>query len=186
LKSDVFNTAATWKSKHLDFLFNVPRKDLIRATAVVTAIALLGLIFNTRFGLYVDFDEVRCMPERVYLGYPLSGQLRRGDIVSFRANNRQMFDLMTGKRVAKIVAAVAGDLVESNANGVFVNGKKVALRSSISIENLMKKNKQLVDMNRALEPGEIFVVGTHPRSFDSRYFGAIQASSVDRRVKALF
>ena len=34
----------------------------------------------------------------------------------------------------------------------------------------------------AIPPGQLFVLGAHPRSFDSRYFGLIDASTVQRLV----
>lgn len=183
------NPAVLVKTKllpRLDFLLKAPRRDLLRGGAVVVAIGLMGVMFKTQFGLFIDMAETRCLPERVYVGYPRTDILNRGDIVSFRANNRMMFDLMTGNRIAKIVAGVAGDYVKSNEMGTFVNGHKLGERSPISIKNLAAKGKQPLDVDRVLQPGEIFVLGTLPRSFDSRYWGVMAASSVDRLVIALF
>lgn len=170
----------------LDFLLKAPRGELVRAAAVVAIIGLFGLMFNTRFGVFLDVAETRCMPERVYLGYPRTEKLERGDIVSFRANNRQMFDLMTGNRIAKIIAGIPGDHVVSNRDGAFVNGVQVGERNPISLKNLAAKGKTPIDIDRVLLPGELFVVGTLPRSFDSRYWGVLPEASVDRMVKALF
>lgn len=170
----------------LDFLIKAPKRELLRAAAIVAVLGLLGLIFNSQFGIFLDVAETRCMPERVYLGYPRTETLNRGDIVSFRANNRVMLDLFTGHRIAKIIAGVPGDRVVSNGDGAFVNGVKVGERNPISLKNLALKGKEPVNMDRILQPGELFVVGTLPRSFDSRYWGVLPEANVDRLVKALF
>lgn len=170
----------------LDFLFNAPRRQLMRAASVAGAIGLLGLMFNTHFGLYLDLAETRCLPARVYLGYPRTEFLERGDIVSFRADSQIMFGLMTGNRMAKVIAGVSGDHVLSDATGAFVNGVRVGDRNPLSLKNLTAKGKAPIDMDRDLADGEIFVVGTLPRSFDSRYWGVMPALSVDRLMVALF
>lgn len=169
----------------LRFLLDVPKRDRQRAVLVAIAIGVCGWVFNTRFGLFLDVAETRCMPEWLYLGYPKNRELQRGDVVSFRADNRMMFDLMTGRRIAKIVAAMPGDHVRSSAAGVYVNGQKVAARHAQSLSRLAELGKDPVDVDRMLNPGEIFVLGTLPRSFDSRYWGVLPESKVDRFVKAL-
>jgi type IV secretory pathway protease TraF len=45
---------------------------------------------------------------------------------------------------------------------------------------------QLWEGCRQLDFGEYFVVGTHPRSFDSRYFGPIAETSIIGRAHALW
>lgn len=179
-------TVAKKVHARLQFLIKAPRRELLRAAAVVSVLGLAGLAFNTQFGIFLDLAETRCLPERVYLGYPRSETLNRGDIVSFRANNRLMLDLLTGNRIAKIVAAVPGDYVVSNESGAFVNGVQVAQRNPASLANLASKGKAPINVDRVLEAGELFVVGTLPRSFDSRYWGVLPESNVDRLVKALF
>jgi conjugal transfer pilin signal peptidase TrbI len=169
----------------LQFLVEVPRRDLQRALLVAMVIGFFGWVFNTRFGLFLDVAETRCMPERLYLGYPMARNIQRGDVVSFKADNRMMFDLMTGYRITKIVAAMPGDHVRSSEAGVFINGQKVAERHPQSLDRLTQLNKVPIDLDRVLMAGEIFVLGTLPRSFDSRYWGVIPEARVDKFVKAL-
>lgn len=170
---------------HFAFLFRASQKELIRAGSVVAILGALGLMFNTQYGIFLDVAETRCLPEYLYVGYPRGEELHRGDVVSFKANEHVMFNLMTGNRIAKVISGMAGDHVVSNSDGVFINGKLIAKRNPISLKNLAAKGKKPVDMDRVLEPGELFVMGTLPRSFDSRYWGVLRASTVDRLVKPL-
>ncbi|TXH34438.1 MAG: hypothetical protein E6Q94_04705 [Burkholderiaceae bacterium] len=170
---------------HFAFLFRATRRELITAGTVVVMLGSAGLFFNTQYGMFLDMAETRCLPEHLYLGYPRDAELKRGDVVSFKANDRIMFNIMTGKRIAKVIAGMPGDHVVSNSSGLFINGKFIAKRHPTSLKNLAAKGKQPVDIDRVLAPGELVVIGTLPRSFDSRYWGVLPASTVDRMVKPL-
>jgi len=170
---------------HFAFLFKATKKELITAGTVVVMLGAVGLVFNTQYGMFLDVAETRCLPEHLYLGYPREAELKRGDVISFKANDRIMFNIMTGKRIAKVIAGMPGDHVVSNRSGLFINGKFIAKRHPTSLKNLAAKGKQPVDMDRVLAPGELVVIGTLPRSFDSRYWGVLPASTVDRMVKPL-
>ena len=170
----------------LDFLIHAPRRELIKAAAVVAGLTALGLFFSSQYGVFIDLAETRCMPEYVYLGYPKAAVLQRGDIVSFVATDKTMLGLFAGHRMAKIIAGLPGDYIVTGSDGVFVNGKRVAERSPKTLEKMAYRHVSSVDMSRTLQPGELFVLGTLPRSFDSRYWGALPAASVERMVKAVF
>jgi conjugal transfer pilin signal peptidase TrbI len=171
--------------RRLGFLITASRADLWRSGVVVAVLGLAGFVFNSEFGLYVDFSEIRCLPERLYLGYPRAERLKKGSLVSFRSTSRDMLDLMTGKRVVKQVAAVAGDHVVSHSGGVFINGELVANRNPISLSNIARAGRTPVDVDRVLQEGELFLMGTLPRAFDSRYWGVISSSRIDRQFLGL-
>lgn len=177
--------ALAFIDKHLGFLIRIERKDKIRAAVVVALTILAVAVFAKFFGVFIDTSELRCMPERVYLGYPKTRTSQAGDIVSFVSTERQTLGIFRGHRLAKIVMAHGGDQVTSNDSGVFINGKFIAPRSEISMQKLKDRNVKPLSLDRVLEPGELFLMGTLPRSFDSRYWGVIHEQDVDRFVKAV-
>lgn len=82
----------------------------------------------------------------------------------------------------KRIAATAGDWVNTNREGVHING--VSIKNTKAFEfGSHRERLNFTLMNRALEKNEIFVVGEHPKSFDSRYFGAIDINK--SRVKKI-
>lgn len=176
---------AVYVRPRLAFLIDAPRSTLFKAAFVVGLSALVGLSFSTGFGLFLATAEMRCMPERLYVGFPRNEVLRKGDLVSYRANSKMMLGLMTGSRVGKMVVGVPGDRVVSNSKGVRINGVLVGVRNPISMGNLAKLGKEPVDVDKVLAPGELFVMGTLPRSFDSRYWGVLKDEAVDRQLKGL-
>lgn len=167
------------------FLRRANPRDWLKSVAVIAAFGTAGAATSS-YGLYLDTDEIRCLPEFLYAAYPRNGEpLKRGDVVSFIASRDEMLGLFAGKRIAKIVMAMPGDNVVSNESGVYINSVFIASRSPISLVNLSEKGGEPISTNRMLGQDEIFVMGTMPRSFDSRYFGVIQASHVDKFVKPL-
>jgi conjugative transfer signal peptidase TraF len=88
-------------------------------------------------------------------------------------------------RLVKRVAAIPGDVVRIDSDGVYVNG----LRWPDSVPLLHD------DEGRALHPypcgvyrvaaGRLWVMSNHPRGLDSRYFGPVPAASVISRLEPL-
>lgn len=177
--------AQNFIQKRLGFLLNTSKPELIRAGAFASVSALLCVGFSSYFGLFIDISEIRCLPEVVYVGYPRPENLSRGDVVSFVASRHLMFGAFNGHRIAKIVVAMAGDSVHSDESGVTVNGKKIAERNPHTLERMQVRGFTPLNMDRVLKPGELFVMGVMPRSFDSRYWGVVQDRAVDRLVKPL-
>ena len=167
------------------FLRYASPKDWLKSLVVIGSLVAAATAVS-EYGIYIDTSEVRCMPEYLYAAEPRDGAvLKRGDMVSFVAAKDEMLGLMAGKRIGKIVMAMQGDHVLSDATGVRINGKLVATRSDLSLENMRKKGAEPVSTNRVLAAGEIFVMGTLPRSFDSRYWGPMQDSHIDKFVTPL-
>lgn len=82
----------------------------------------------------------------------------------------------------KKIAATAGDLVNTNRKGVHING--ISIKNTKVFEfGSHQERLNFTPMNRILEKNEIFVVGEHPKSFDSRYFGVIDINK--SRVKKI-
>lgn len=82
----------------------------------------------------------------------------------------------------KKIAATAGDLVNTNREGVHING--ISIKNTKVFEfGSHRERLNFTPMNRILEKNEIFVVGEHPKSFDSRYFGVIDINK--SRVKKI-
>jgi conjugative transfer signal peptidase TraF len=85
----------------------------------------------------------------------------------------------------KPVVATFGDRVDVSTAGVTVNG--VVLPNSAALaSDAQGRPLQHVPFGQYLVgPGQVWVISTFsPRSFDSRYFGPVQAASI-RRMKAL-
>lgn len=169
------------------FLRNASPKDWLKS-AIVIGVLLGAGAATSSYGLYIDTDEIRCLPEILYAASPRNEKsIKHGDVVSFMAGRDEMLGLFAGKRIAKVVMAMTGDHVRSDERGVYINGAFIAgsERSPISLENMKKKGVYPVTVDAVMKKNEIFVMGTMPRSFDSRYWGVMQESHIDKFVKPL-
>ena len=188
----ISNVMMSWVVKPLghlwrrtEFLRYATPRDWAKSFLVIGAFMAVATA-TSAYGLFLDLSEVRCMPEYLYAAEPRDGAaIKRGDVVSYVAATDEMFGLMAGKRIAKVVVGVAGDRVVSNEHGVTINGKFIAPRSEQSLINMAKKGVVPISMDKVLAQDEIFVMGTLPRSFDSRYWGAMKASHIDKFVTPL-
>lgn len=88
--------------------------------------------------------------------------------------------------VLKVVAAVAGDLVDVTANGVAVNGAFLVRSRPLDRD---RGGRELVAYSagaRLLAPGELWLHSPfEERSWDSRYFGPVPAACVTDVVAPL-
>jgi conjugative transfer signal peptidase TraF len=79
----------------------------------------------------------------------------------------------------KPVAAVAGDLVTVTSQGVAVDGKPVANTKPFAEDEAGRPLRPVPIGVYRVAPGEVWLLSGHdPRSFDSRYFGAVPAANV--------
>ena len=79
----------------------------------------------------------------------------------------------------KRVAALAGDEVICGPNGIRVNGAPaswIRLRVALSVLDLGLEQRWTIGS------GQVFLVGDHAASFDSRHFGPVSRASITGRV----
>jgi conjugative transfer signal peptidase TraF len=119
------------------------------------------------------------MPRGLY--YRTAAPIGKGSLVSYRLEVESPAQRLgidrgydrEGVPLLKRVAALAGDTVSVQANGVFVDG--VLIPNSVP-EMCDKQNRKLERApldNYTLRPGEAFLVGDSSTSWDSRYFGVV-------------
>lgn len=81
------------------------------------------------------------------------------------------------ERLGKRVAAVAGDTVAIDADGVRING--FLLPDSRPLVSDARHRALQWAKNAVVRSGELFLLSTdHPRSFDGRYFGAVPVTNI--------
>jgi len=78
--------------------------------------------------------------------------------------------------VMKQVAAVQGDHVVIKGGNVFVNGQLKA--KGLPLAALYQKRADELERDEVVPAGVAFVLGQHPRSDDSRYWGYIPVKNL--------
>ena len=128
-------------------------------------------------------------PIGLYWANP-SGAIRRGDLVLATppdAAQRLAAErgyLPVGVPLVKRVAAITGDLVCVDGGEVRLAGHRVARTLAADREDRLLRSW---DECRSLRDGEVFLLMAEvPASFDSRYFGPIEASQIIGRLVPLW
>jgi conjugative transfer signal peptidase TraF len=110
---------------------------------------------------------VACLPTAVGAFGRARGYLRPGDCPG------------GAQPVLKRIGAVAGDRVELDGDGVMVSGVRLLARPIEVLDSAGRPLPHAAFGSRVAAPGEVWLFGPSPgRSWDSRYFGPVPATSV--------
>jgi len=89
--------------------------------------------------------------------------------------------------VLKPVAAGPGDEVDVSPDGMTVNGLPIRNSAQLAQDSRGRPLPAVPAGRYRVQPGELWLVSAHnPRSFDSRYFGPVDAAAVRSTVKPLW
>ena len=82
------------------------------------------------------------------------------------------------KSILKRVVALPGDLVKVSEQGIQVNGQSLPHTARFSVDGLGQPLPALPPAGIVPEDQVWLVANHHPRSYDSRYFGAVAISAI--------
>lgn len=174
---------------------------VLQATAALALVQVGLQTFQDRYRLGIDpqaetsLTDAAGRPARLYLVELQRREVGRGDLVAVRppARARQLLreagigfpsPMLPGRLFAKRVAAVAGDTVAVRPEGVWVNGRQVA--GPLVLAGTLRKPPEAFARTYRLGAGELFLLGSSPASFDSRYWGPVGREAVIGRVRVLW
>ena len=91
-----------------------------------------------------------------------------------------------GEPLAKPIAARVGDTVELSATGMAVNGRLLPNTAPLVSDTAGRPLSHWPFGRYVVAPGTVWVASSYSRrSFDSRYFGPVEASQVREHVRPL-
>ena len=167
------------------------RRPVLLATAItfISTIGIAGIsgvrwnpTASVRTGLYVITNDANApLVAFCPTGEAATEAIARG----YRPRGLQCPDKYAA--LLKPVAARAGDTVEVSQNGISVNGR--LLPNTASFKTDVKKRPMHVWPNGTyiVQPGTVWVLSTYNKySYDSRYYGPIQLSTVITHAKPLW
>ena len=88
--------------------------------------------------------------------------------------------------VGKTVLAIPGDTVRVLARELQLNSVGVRLSVTLGFDSRRRPLPSLPTGLYVVRPGELWLLGRHALSFDSRYFGPVPASSILAVVRPLW
>lgn len=141
---------------------------------------------NYRLGLDLMEGE-KCLPYTAYIIDLNDKDIRKDDFFAFSSKGMGPF-YRDGTQAIKIAAAMPGDLIAIDKN-VRINHQKFGEMTHLKKGGrLYEMGKRVKDYQREeiVPEGKIFALATHPRSYDSRYWGYVTKQQVIGRAIPLF
>ena len=161
----------------------------------------MGGVTASLAGLYLAGGRVnvtKSIPRGLY--WTVSEPIKHGSYVTFCPPDNEIFKIARTRGyvryglcpgrygyLMKTVAAMVGDIVTSSSEGVAVNGQKLNLSAPIAKDALGQTLSVWNIQAKSLGSNELLLMSdTDATSFDSRYFGVIDKSSVQAVVQPIF
>lgn len=153
------------------------RRLLLWVAAPAAALLLLGATHRSGPPLFL-INESPSLPEGVYLSTPAS-PLEQGAVVAVRhPPSAEPYLAALGMprdtALLKRVAATVGDRVCARRGAIEVAGRRIGVQARDRLGRPLPRWSGC----RVLAPGELFLLGDTPSSFDSRYFGPVSRNDV--------
>lgn len=157
---------------------SVHDKRPLHLSLVASFCLVLIYWFGLPFSFGYDSQDERCLPDvhlSLLIHHPPTAY-HNGDMVYF-VNSETILPHMTREFAMKIVGGIPGDHILVRNNAVYINGKIVASGFPLAAEFYPQLVGHL-EKDEIIPPGKLFMIGTHPLSDDSRYWGYLDTGMV--------
>jgi len=151
-----------------------PKLRKVSLTVIRVAILAMIVVGIDYVGDRLDWVRGESVP--VTLAWIEGGQVSKGDYVVFEAQH-PIINEGRPSHLTKQVACVAGESVHFDGEKFSCDG---AVLGAVIRSTSDGRPIAVAAVEGVIPAGKIFVMGTHPRSFDSRYLGLLDESKVQR------
>ncbi len=157
--------------------------SIIKLVLLITLLSIAGILPS-----HVSVTLTPSLSHRIYFLAlnPSSESIGKGDYVLFRMDKEtimQFTDEPHTDKVMKIVGCAGGSVLKVEGRDYFCDGVFLCRAKEVTLAG--RPISHFV-FNGEISQGSLFVIGEHKDSFDSRYFGLIDAKSVAAKAYPLF
>jgi conjugal transfer pilin signal peptidase TrbI len=153
--------------------------------AVATAVVVGVEATKGEWALATDVQKYyRCLPYDWYL-VTTSGEgfsPERGELVQFRTPD-YVERLTSQFEVIKIVAGVEGDSWEIADDRLYINGE---FWGEMFLMAATGREPGSLDGRGVVPADHVYVLGTNPSSYDSRYWGPLATGNINGKAHVIF
>ena len=176
-------------------MLGIGRKQQASRRFALSIWALALLILGSvawAYQLGYRINTTASLPKGLYHTTKQHHTFTRGSIVTLCPGNNTFFQMAyqrgyiqngecpgNFRPLIKPVAAVAGDLVIINAQGIQVNQHWLSNSTPLAKDSHGRPLKALQAGSYRVKPGEVWLISSYsPKSFDSRYFGPVSEKQI--------
>ncbi len=154
-------------------------KENILKKGILLSFLILLLIAPLYFVKF-SWNRTKSLEGSFFITFPLL----RADVGDYALIEGHKTSYFPGKTFIKILKGKEGDIIEDKEDRIFIRGEYIGFTLSETIDGMsLHKIKE-----RIVPQGYVFVAGTNPRSFDSRYeeFGLVPESKIMGKTLKVF
>jgi conjugal transfer pilin signal peptidase TrbI len=160
-------------------------RDIAVTGAKQFAFAFVGVLmivflFWAKLPIAFGFDpnEEKCLPD-LHLTLMVFGQpqaVHDGELVFWKPKPGSALAYVKQEVVMKVVAGIPGDHLQVAGDRILINGRLVT--TGLALAGLYHRAPADLQRDEIIPRGKLFVVGLHPHSDDSRYWGYLDQSAL--------
>ena len=145
-------------------------------------LSVLAATVGRTYRVGLDVADVRCMPWRVYVMKFERPAVARGAYVVYVDHAGLMGPKFANKMIGKQIVGVPGDKVVVRNDFAWVNGRPVG---ALIHNAKLGRGPGAFDREEVIPPGKVFVAGSEPTSYDSRYWGFLDQGDLIASIQPL-
>lgn len=144
----------------------------LKAKVVLALISIYSIMYLLGYKILISNTE--SLPYTLFLQTPKK-EFTAGSIVTFKYQFKNYFKYTQGDNFTKIIGCSQGQTILRIKNDFYCNGGMIGTA-------LTKDGKgnfiESVDFNEIVPQGKYFMIGTNPKSYDSKYFGYVDEKDI--------
>jgi conjugal transfer pilin signal peptidase TrbI len=148
----------------------------MKLKARVSIIIISIFIFITMYllGYKILISKTKSLPYTVILLTPAK-KYDTGTMVTFKYTFKNYFNYSQGTNFTKIIGCSQGETIERKNDNFYCNNH--FLGTAIRKDGTGKIIES-VYLNEVIPKGKFFMIGTNPKSYDSKYFGYVDEKEI--------
>lgn len=155
---------------------------MISLKAKLVLILIGTYIIMYLLGYKILISNTQSLPYTVFLQTP-NKEFKTGNIITFKYQFKDYFHYSKGDNFTKIIGCSQGERIFTIKDEFYCNG--AYLGTAIKQDgrgNIIEK----VELNEIIPDGKFFMIGTNPKSYDSKYFGYVDIKDITGVTYGIF
>jgi len=159
----------------------IVKKDILPVYIILFIIAHGIFLFQKNYSLGISFTP--SLPYNIFFVDKKDTQFKKNDLIVFNYPGKNVYMYQTGEKFVKIAKCFSNEILTINKNKeYFCNGELIG---KAHLHDTEGKKLSIFNFNGPIPKDKYFVVGTHLKSWDSKYWGFVSQENIIGKAKGL-
>jgi len=157
------------------------KKNILPVFILLAIIAHGIYLFKQNY--FLGFSLTPSLPYNVFFVNKKDKEFIKNDLIVFAYPGQNIYAYKTGEKFVKIASCFPNDILITNENlEYYCNGKIIG---KAYLYDSQGKRLSHFRFNGPIPKDKYFVTGTHPKSWDSKYWGFVSKDTIIGKAKGL-